>query len=164
MVSAPRKLAREDVRESFDSGAPELDEWLQKYASQNQRANSAVTYVACDGDEVVGYYAITVGAISKDQVPAALQRSAPREIPCILLARLAVDQRFSGRGIGAGLLDDALRRALQLSESVGAMAVLIHARDERARAFYEAQTDCLQSPVDAMQLVIPMSHLSKIYG
>jgi GNAT superfamily N-acetyltransferase len=152
------------VREPFSSGAVELDDWLRRYAHQNQKANSAVTYVSCIDDVVVGYYAITVAAVSREEIPEALQRSAPSQIPCILIARLAVDSHHAGQGIGAGLLEDALRRSLQISESVGAMAVLIHAKDSDARAFYEHQVDCYPSPVDDLQLVIPMKHIAKVYA
>lgn len=162
--SAPRKLERSDVRDSFESGAEELDDWLHRFAFQNQRANSAVTYVSCVGNVVVGYYAITVSAVSREAAPSRLQKGAPSQVPCILLARLAVDSQYTGLGVGAGLLDDALRRALHLSESVGAMAVLIHARDDVARAFYEKHTDCVSSPLDELQLLIPMKHLAATYG
>ncbi|TFC92601.1 GNAT family N-acetyltransferase [Cryobacterium sp. TMT4-31] len=162
--SVPRKLARSDVRESFTSGADELDVWLRRYAHQNQKANSAVTYVSCIDGVVVGYYAITVAAISREEVPGGLQKSAPQQIPCILIARLAVDSSYSGQGIGAALLEDALRRSLQISESVGAMAVLIHARDSDARSFYEHHVDCYPSPVDDLQLVIPMKQIASVYA
>ncbi|MDH6238174.1 GNAT family N-acetyltransferase [Cryobacterium sp. CG_9.6] len=162
--SAPRKLERADNRESFHSGAAELDIWLKKYASQNQKANSAVTYVTCVDGEVVGYYAITVAAISHEEAPSKLRKQAPRQIPCVLIARLAVDLRYAGQGVGAGLLEDALRRSLQVSESVGAMAVLIHARDEVARSFCEHHVDCYPSPLDDLQLMIPMAQIARVYG
>lgn len=162
--SAPRKLESTDSRESFNSGAVELDEWLKKYASQNQRANSAVTYVSCVDNDVVGYYAITVAAVSRSEAPAKLRKQAPQQIPCLLIARLAVDSRYSGQGIGMGLLNDALRRSLQVSESVGAMAVLIHARDDQARAFYEHHVECFASPLDELQLMIPMKQIRQVYS
>nr|WP_241986886.1 GNAT family N-acetyltransferase [Cryobacterium fucosi] len=142
----------------------ELDEWLHRFAFQNQRANSAVTYVSCVGEKVVGYYAITVSAIAREDAPLGLQRSAPKQIPCILLARLAVDSQYKGQGIGVALFRDALRRAVQLSESVGAMAVLIHARDDEVRAFYEHHADCFPSPLDDLQLMIPMKHLIAVFA
>ncbi|WP_230854431.1 GNAT family N-acetyltransferase [Arthrobacter terrae] len=116
---APRKLLRTDNRDAFAWGAAELDEWLRRYAFQNQRANSAVTYVACDGKSVVGYYAIAVGAVAKQGAPPAITKGGPSDIPCILLARLAVDKRYQGTGLGAGLLQDALKRAVLVRESIG---------------------------------------------
>ena len=162
--SVPRKLERADSREPFNSGVDELDIWLKKYADQNQKANSAVTYVTCVDGEVVGYYAVAVAAISHEEEPSKLRKQAPRQIPCVLIARRAVDLRHAGQGLGAGLLKDALRRSLQVSESVGAMAVLIHARDEVARSLYEHHVDCCPSPVDDLQLMIPMARIAQVYG
>lgn len=156
--------SRSSQVQPFESGAAELDDWLHRFAYQNQRANSTVTYLTCAGTVVVGYYSIAVSAVAKEAAASELQSNAPQQIPCILLARLAVDSRYAGQGIDAGLLDDALRRALQLSESVGAMAVLIHARDDVARAFYLHRADCWQSPLDELQLMIPMKHIGQVYG
>src|SRR5690606_21806352 len=127
----PEKLQRAHQRDGFVSGAMELDQWLTRYAWQNQRANNATTYVSLDGDQVVGYYAISVSVVEKEAAPSALAKAAPQQIPCILLARLAVDQRWQGYGLGAGLLRDALHRSVVISDSVGARAVLVHARDDR---------------------------------
>lgn len=157
--TAPRKLARGDVRESFHSGAAELDEWLIKYAWQNQQANNATTYVITDGERVVGYYAVTMAAVSRHEAPGPLQRGRPSQIPCILLARLAVDQSYQGEGLGWELLRDALLRSVRLSRSIGAAAVLVHCRDEAARAFYQRIGDFLQSPVDDLHLMVPIKAL-----
>ncbi|WP_434616562.1 GNAT family N-acetyltransferase [Arthrobacter sp. A5] len=159
LPGAPRKLLRTDNPDAFASGPEELDEWLRKYAFQDQRANSAVTYVSCDGNSVVGYYAIAVGAVAKQGAPPAITKGGPSEIPCILLARLAVDKRYQGTGLGTGLLQDALKRSVLVSESVGAMAVLIHARDAAARSFYDRHVDAHPSPLDDLQLMIPMQAL-----
>jgi len=159
--SGPRRLERSDVREGFFSGALELDEWIVKFAWQNQRANNAVTYVTVADERVVGYYAITVAGCSKDAAPATLARAAPRQLPCILMARLAVDQEWQGRRIGQALLLDAIRRAVQISDSVGAAAFLIHCRDDAARQFYLTHGDFLPSPVDPLHLFAPMKDLRK---
>lgn len=164
LPSSPVKLNRDHIRDGFDSGAKELDDWLHRYALQNLRANSAITYVSCRENLVVGYYAITVGAISKQTAPTVMQKSAPREIPCIVLARLAVDMNHQKQGVGIGLLTDALKRSALISESVGAMAVLIHARDPAARKFYESQVDFHQSPVDELQLMIPMKAIREWFS
>ncbi|SRR5699024_10678427 len=158
----PRRLERADIRSEFNSGATELDQWLREYAWQNQRANNAVTYVTVRDGIVMGYYAIAVAAYAKDRSPEELRGGSPREIPCILLARLAVDQRAAGRGIGASLLRDALLRALATSESVGAKAVLIHCRDEHARSFYEHLAEFLPSPVEPLHLMLPIKTLRSL--
>lgn len=153
----PRKLTGADDRASFSSGAPELDSWFQRFAYENQRANRAVTYVTTDGHSVVGYYSVVVAAVEKTEAPAKFGKpSDPRQIPCILLARLAVSKQYQGLGIGMGLFKDALERSAILSEAVAAQALLIHARDESARAFYENLADCYELPGNPLHLMIPM--------
>jgi GNAT superfamily N-acetyltransferase len=153
----PRKLEKEDECDKFSSGAAELDDWFRRFAFENLRANNAITYVSCIGRSVAGFYSIAVAGVAKDDAhPQIAQRGVPSEIPCILLARLAVDSNYQGRGLGAGLLQDALTRSATISESVGARAVLIHARDEEARAFYERNIECFRSPAAELQLMIPM--------
>ncbi len=155
-LHAPRKLEKADDRSAFSSGAAELDDWFQKYAWQNLRANNAITYVAMLDDSVVGYYAICAAGVSKEHVPAQFAKARPSDIPCILLARLAIDVRAQGRGLGRHLFRDAIGRAVQSSEAIGAACLLIHARDEAARGFYTSQADLLPSPVDPLHLVLPM--------
>lgn len=163
-LSSPRKLSRGDDCSDFDSGAPELDQWLVRYAYANLRANNATTYVALRGAKVVAYYAIAMAAVERDEAPERLRHgSRPAQIPCLLLARLAVDTSEQGNGIGAGMLRDALRRALQLSDAVGAAAVLVHARDDAAKRFYEANGNFLESPVDLLQPMVPMKALRSIF-
>lgn len=132
---APRKLERTDDRSSFTSGASELDTWLARYAWQNQQANNSVTYVATFADgAVVGYYALCTAAVSKADAPHDFAKGRPRDIPCILLARLAVDARYQGLQIGRHLFADAVRRAVAASDAGGAAALLIHARMQLLRA------------------------------
>ena len=157
--SSLRKLEPSDVRKGFDSGAPELDTWLDRYASQNQRANNATTYVSVVGDRVVAYYAITVAGVSKELVPAPVAKQAPAQVPCLLLARLAVDRQWGGQGLGAALLVDAMRRAVQISNTAGLRALLIHARDDDARAFYKHLGNFLDSPADPLHLMITIKDI-----
>lgn len=159
-LRAPRKLAKEHDRSEFDSGAPELDEWLKRYARQNQLANNATTYVTVTPDgQVMGYYAIAMSAYERLNAPAAVARGAPDPIPCILLARLAVDRRVQGMGVGANLLRDALVRALDLSESIGVRAVLVHCRDEHAKAFYLANAGFERCPAEGLQVMVSIKAL-----
>jgi len=163
-LTPPRKLERSDDCSTFDSGAAEIDEWLRRFAYENLRANNAITYVTCLDGRVVGFYSIAVAGVAKAQVdPELTKGGAPSDIPCILLARLAVDNSHQRQGIGVGLLQDALSRAANVSESVGARAVLIHARDENARAFYEHHAECFRSPVAELQLMIPMKSVRKSF-
>lgn len=156
----PRKLQRADDASGFTSGAPELDDWLRRYAWENLRANNAITYVTTLDQRVVGYYAIASGSVELTSVPTALKKgSRPDPLPVIVLARLAVDQIIASAGVGAGLLRDVLERVAQLSESLGAAALLVHARDTTARDFYLHNGDFIASPVDDLQLLVPMKTL-----
>lgn len=155
----PRKLHRSDVRDGFDSGSRELDEWINRFALEDQRANSATTYVSCTNKLVVGFYSITVGAVTKQTAPTGLP-----PVPCIVVSRLAVDRSWQSQGIGKGLLHDALERSALLSRAVAAKAVLIHARDSTARSFFMKQLDFRPSPLDDMQLIIPMKIVQEIFG
>jgi len=164
-LSRPRRLERSDIRTTFRSGVPELDTWLHRYAYQNQSPDSAAAYVSCISSHVVGFYTIAAGAISRSRGTGSItDGQVSEDYPCILLARLAVDQRYVARGIGSALLEDALRRALHVSASLGATAVLVHAADAASRSFYQHQVDCFPSPVDDLQLVIPMSFIAQVYG
>ena len=158
VVTPPRKLEKSDDRSDFSSGAVELDEWIAKYAWQNQAANSATTYVITESSKVIGYYAIAMSAYDKAMAAKQLSKG-PNQIPCILLARLAVDKRHQGEGWGVDLLRDALLRSVGLSDSIGAAAVLIHCRDEAARDFYMRHGDFVQSPVEELHLMVSMKAL-----
>lgn len=152
----PRRLLPSDDRSGFHSGVDELDEWLHRYALQNQRADNAVKYVAALEDRIIGYYALCAASISRDHTPAGFGRGRPGYVPCVLLARLAVDTRATGRGLGAALFRDAVARAISASETIGAACLLIHARDDEARAFYLHNADLHESPVDPLHLILPM--------
>lgn len=159
--SKPQKLTKAHDRAGFESGAHELDEWLTKYSWQNMRTNNATTYVTTVGDRrAVGYYAITVAGYQRGAAPEVIAKRAPETMPCFLLARLAVDVEFHGRALGWGLLRDAMQRVLLLSESVAAPALLVHARDDEARAFYCHHAEFLPSPVDPLHLFLPLKAMA----
>lgn len=160
VLAAPRRLERRDDRAGFESGAGELDDWFARFAWQNQRANNAVTYVSTLGDRVVGYYAIAAAGVSHTDAGEKFSRSRPNPIPCVLLARLAVDRRAQGRGLGAALFRDSLERALSVSQGMGAACLLIHCRDASARDVYLRHVDAIQSPIDELQLVVPMKAIA----
>lgn len=160
MLEAPRRLEKQDDRACFESGADELDGWFAKYAWENQRANNAVTYVSMLEERVVGYYAIAAAGVSHAGAGEEFSRRRPDPIPCVLLARLAVDRRAQGKGVGAALFRDALERALSVSQGMGAACLLIHCRDESARAFYLRHVDAIRSPIDELQLVVPMKAIA----
>jgi len=132
------KLALTHDVSGFESGSQPLDRYISLYALQSQRANVAQTYVALSDNRVIGYYTLVVGEIVYDDAPERLVKGTPHHpVPIILLARLAVDQGWQGRGLGAALVVDATRRVLQASEIVGVRAMAVHAKDENAKRFYE---------------------------
>lgn len=137
-INPPVLLAKEHDCSAFDCGVDELNRFLQRYASQNQRRNAARTYVATRGAQVVGYYSLAYGSISpSDATPKVMKGLAQYPVPIILLARLAVDRNAQGIGLGKALLKDAILKALNAAEIAGLRALLIHAKDEAAKRFYE---------------------------
>jgi ribosomal protein S18 acetylase RimI-like enzyme len=139
--SAPRVLldrldANHDVA-TFDSGNKVLDTWLRRHALAAQRMGSARTFVATRGGRVVGYFSLTMGSVLRAQAPATLVRGTPAyPVGMVLLARLAVDRAQQGRGIGAMLLAEALRKAVAAGEVAAARLIVVDAVDEDAAAFY----------------------------
>ena len=124
----------------FSCGNEALNRWLRSYASQSQRRDAARTFVATgDGGAVAGYDTLVAGEVAHtsatDDVRRGLSHHFP--IPVAILARLAVDRDQQGRGLGAALLRDALRRVARASRDVGVRAVVVHAIDDDAAAFYE---------------------------
>jgi GNAT superfamily N-acetyltransferase len=132
------KLTGEHQLDEFESGSEALDRFLKLHALQSQRAGVAQTYVAVLDRRVVGYHTLVVGSVVHEGAPARLKKGIPRHpIPVVVLARLAVDTSWRGRGLGSGLLVDAMRRVLQAADIAGVRAVAVHAKDETARRFYE---------------------------
>lgn len=131
------KLSSEHDSSEFDCGQVALNTFIRRHALPGQRAHGSKTYVATVGPVIVGYHTLVVGEVAYDDAPERLARGLPRHpVPVLLLARLAVDQRWQGRGLGAALVADALRRTLQVADIVGVRAFLVHAKDESAQSFY----------------------------
>ncbi len=148
------KLHRTHVVETFTCGQPELDRFLIRHALQAQQANASQTYVAVSDDEIVGFYTIVAGEVAHAQAPERVVKGMPRHpIPLLLLARLAVHAKAKGRGIGSGLLLDALGRTLQVADVIGIRALAVHAKDDRAVAFYR-HFGFEPSPSDARHLFL----------
>jgi GNAT superfamily N-acetyltransferase len=125
---------------TFNCGDELLDRWLIRYAGQNQRRDAARTFVAATGDHAVyGYYTLLAGELGHSQATPQTSRGLSRHfpIPVAIIARLAVDSRRQGQGLGAALIHDALVRVCRASEQVAVRAVVVHAVDENAAAFYQ---------------------------
>lgn len=157
-LTPPAPLSDLHDLSAFNCGKPTLDDWLRTRAGKSDGLFGR-TYVVTLGKRVVGYYTLATGAEKREQTPGKLRRNSPEQIPLILLARLAVDTRFRGKGIGRGLVRDALTRSIQAAEIVGIRAVMVHAIDEEARKFYEkygfiefpSSSQTLYLPIDTMR-------------
>lgn len=148
-------LEKHHLTAVFECGAAELDSWLRDYVWVNHQSGKARVFVAIRGDQVVGYYALATTGVEKIAAPDELKKGGvPGQIPCLLLARLAVDRAEGNRGMGKGLLVDAIRRAARVSEDVAVRALLIHARNDEARRFYEHLGEFVQSPTDPLHLFL----------
>lgn len=131
--------ARHDVL-GFACGKEALDRWLQRYAGQGERRDATRTFVATDkGGEVRGYYTLLAGQVEHEEATEAVRKGLSRHfpVPVAILARLAVDARSQGQGLGAHLLDDALERVHRAAQEVAVRAVVVHAIDDAAAGFYE---------------------------
>jgi GNAT superfamily N-acetyltransferase len=132
------KLQRHHAIDAFDCGREALNRFLIRYALQNQQAGASQTYVALADSEVAGYYTLVVGQVEYDDAPERLKKGLARHpVPIMLLARLAIATSWQGKGLGAGLLKDAMLRTLQAAEIAGIRAFAVHAKDDMARTFYE---------------------------
>ena len=163
--SAVKKLDASHDVDAFDSGKEPLDRFLQRHALINQKAGSAQTYVVCHGEQrVVGYYSLAVGAVEHADAPGRVGKGLARHpIPVMLLARLAIDRSEHRKGLGKALLKDALLRTAQAADIAGMRALLVHAKDDEARAWYE-QFDCDPSATDPYHLFLLMKDLRAILG
>jgi GNAT superfamily N-acetyltransferase len=136
-ISLPVLLGSEHKLEGFDCGKAPLNDFLIKYAIQNQAGGGARTYVLTRGQRVIGYYSLAPASVAPENAPARVLKGQGRyPMPVILMARFALDLRELGKGYGKILFRDALLRALAGTEAIGGRAFLVHAKDEKARAFY----------------------------
>ncbi len=153
-LSSPSLLTADHILNDFNCGHDTLNNWLKRYAIQNQKANAAKTFVVCKDLRVVGYYSLAVGSIEHEVATARTKKGLARHpIPVMILARLAVDFRYQGKKIGSGLLKDAIVRTLQAADHAGIRAIFVHAKDNDARRFYK-HFDFEESPIDSLKLML----------
>ena len=153
-LSSPVPLASGHKLEDFDCGKPSLNDWLLHHARQAQASGSAKTFVAVDDDRVAGYFSLTVGQVDTLDAPERVRKGMGQyPLPVVLLARLAVCKQDHGRGIGFGLLQDAIRRTFLIAEQAGIRAMLTHPVDEEAARFY-TRFGFSASPLRERQLLL----------
>jgi len=153
-LGSPEPLSADHRFDDFGCGKPSLDTWLVSYARQAQAGGSAKTFVVRDGDQVAGYYSLTVGEVDTAEASPRVRQGMGRyPIPVVILARLAVSERCQGRGIGTAMLRDAIRRTLAIAEQVGVRALLAHPIDDQAASFYQ-RFGFAPSPLRAQQWLL----------
>jgi GNAT superfamily N-acetyltransferase len=162
-ISAPVPLSLDHDHANFDCGSPDLNDWLKHRALKNESRFSR-TYVVCEELRVAGYFCISAGSVERAQVPGKVRRNAPDVIPISIIGRLAVDRSFAGRGLGADLLSDALRRIALASQSIGIGAVLVHAKDEAAMRFYLSCAEFIEFPAGSRTLFLPIETVVDAFG
>ena len=155
-LGAPQPLAARHLLDSFDCGEASLDEWLKRRALANQLAGASRTFVVADvEDRVVGYYSLAAGAVSRNLATGSVRRNMPDPVPVLVLARLAVDRHAQGMQLGAALLQDAVNRAVSVSQNAGVRALLVHALDDKAKQFY-LHYGFAESPLHPLTLMLPL--------
>jgi GNAT superfamily N-acetyltransferase len=157
-----RKLADGDGVDGFDCGQPALNQFIQRFAWVSQKSNSAQTYVCTHQGQVAGFYSLTVGSVEYNAGSTRLTKGLPKHpVPVMILARLAVDTQHQSVGLGKALLKDALLRTAQAADIAGIRALLVHAKDETARQWYE-QWEFEPSPTDPLHLFLLVKDLKTL--
>ncbi len=155
-LRAPVPLSDAHRLDDFRCTEPALEAWLKQRARRSQQDGASRCFVVCAGVEVVGYYALAAGAVSHMQASGNVRRNMPEPIPVIVLGRLAVHADWAGKGLGAGLLKDAVLRALRLSQEMGIRAMVCHALSEQARRFY-LHHGFSESPIEPLTVMLNLA-------
>lgn len=159
-VSAPRPIANTHAVASFNCEDAILNDWLQRRAIKNDSSGASRTFVVCEDNAVIGYYSLAVGAIAREDTSGKVHRNMPDPVPVMVLGRLAVDADWQGKGIGIGMLKDAIQRTIIVSEQAGIRALLVHALSDKARGFYQ-HWGFHESPTNDMTLMITLDEARK---
>lgn len=156
-LTAPQPFSASHIYSEFDCGEADLNDWLKRRALVNQASGASRTFVVVDEtNQVRGYYALAAGAVTHQLATGSVKRNMPDPIPVLILARLAVDCRAQGIKLGAGLLQDAVNRALSVAENAGIRALLVHALNDKAREFYEYYGFSV-SPIHPLTLMLRLN-------
>ena len=162
MAGAPQPLNAKHQLDSFDCGKPALNDWLVRHAMQAQASGSARTCVVVEGDRVVGYFSLAVGQADAMEVPDRIRKGmGSYPIPVVILARLAVSLQDQGKGIGIGMVQEAIRRTMAIAEQAGVRALLTHSIDEEASRFYR-RFGFESSPIREQQLLLLVKDARKL--
>jgi len=136
-ISAPEPLTALHDVSGFSCGKPPLDNWLKSRALSNQEKGFTAVMVVHEAGRVVGYYGLAPSAVVPTVAPRSIRTGQPPDpVPCLLLAQLATDVRWTGRGIGTGLVKHALQRCVQAAALIGGRALMVNAIDTQAADFW----------------------------
>lgn len=161
-LGAPEPLLARHKLDDFDCGKPALNDWLMRHARQAQSSGSARTFVAAEADRVAGFFSLTVGQVDTLEAPERIRQGMGQyPVPVVILARLGVSVQDQGLGIGVGLLKDAIRRALMISDQAGIRALLTHPMDEEAARFYR-RFGFEPSPLRESQLLLLLKDARRV--
>lgn len=159
-VGAPEPLGDHHVLDDFNSGVALLDDWLKIRARANASSGASKAYVACEGNRVAGYYALSTSAVAANRATGRFRRNMPDPIPVVVLGRLAIDLGYQGQGLGRALFRDAAYRVLMAADVVGIRGLVVDAISEDAKAFY-LELGMAASPLEPMMLMVTMADLKK---
>ena len=153
--AGPLLLSSEHVLSGFDCGTPALNEWLFQRALTNQAAGTSRTWVVTDieAGRVVAFYSSSTSSVLRSNAPKRIGRNQPEQLPALLLARMAVDEGHKGNGLGAALLKHFMLKAIEVAGSVGVRLLLVHAKNEHAKSFYQ-HYGFTESPVDPLTMMM----------
>ena len=115
-LRAPHPIVDYHNFDAFNCGVSSLDNWLKKRTRSNERARASRTYVLCDGDRVIGYYALASGSLANKMALGKIKRNMSDPIHVMVLGRLVIDQEYQGNKLGDALLCDAILRVLQAAD------------------------------------------------
>jgi GNAT superfamily N-acetyltransferase len=159
VLTPPGPITEGHDLSAFSCGRQALDDWLRTHALRSHHHGHAKTQVVVDTeaapDRVVAFYSLAPGSVVHAHLVRKLRAHAPNPVPMILLARLAVDSAYTGRGIGRHLLLDAFRRSEVAAQQIGGRGIMTHAKDEEAVRFY-LRWNFQRMSDDSMLMVIPI--------
>lgn len=155
-ITPPEPIASQHILIDFDCGVASLNDWLKKQAPKNEQSGVSRTFVVCNNLQVIGYYALAVGSVTRQEAPGKIKRAMPEPIPVMVLGRLAVDMRWQKHGIGSGLLKDSVLRTIKAAKHAGIRALVVHALSEEAIKFY-LRHGFQESPLNHFTLMLPLT-------
>ncbi|MHB8810927.1 MAG: GNAT family N-acetyltransferase [Desulfobulbaceae bacterium] len=158
-ITAPAPISSKHNLADFNCGVSSLNDWLKRQALKNEGSGASRTFVACKGLQVIGFYSLAAGSVHRQQTPGKIKRRMPEPIPVMILGRLAVDVHWQKKGIGRGLLKDAVSRTIQAAQYAGMRALVAHALSEDARLFYHRH-GFQESPLNQYTLMLPLKSLN----